>query len=134
MSKLRIRENDKVIYPELSYAITGACFQVHNALGRYAREKQYGDALEAKFGEMKVSYQRELSVGDSANTVDFLIDDKIVLELKAKAIITRQDYYQLQRYLQASGVRLGLLINFRNQYLRPARVVRIERQHKNVFV
>lgn len=134
MTLLSSQKNNKVIYPELSYQVNGICFEVHNTRGRYAREKQYGDALEAKFKEMGIPYQRELAVGDSANTLDFLIDNKIILEIKAKPIITRQDYYQLQRYLQATGMKLGILVNFRNQYLRPARVVRIERPHKDAFV
>jgi len=40
---------DKVIYPELSYKLTGVCFKVQDELGRFAKEKQYCERLEAKF-------------------------------------------------------------------------------------
>ena len=130
---MALRNKEKVIYPELSYAVTGACFYIHNQLGRYAREKQYGDAFEVKLKELKIPYRRELSVGDSGNVVDFLIDDKMVLEFKAKRIITKEDYYQLQRYLQVLGIKLGLLINFRSPYLHPSRIVRVDK-NKSSFV
>lgn len=119
-------KNDKLIYPELSYLITGICFSVHNTLGRYSREKQYGDLLETKLKELKLPYRRERGIRASGNIVDFVIDDKILLELKAKPLVTKADYYQTQRYLQSSGLRLGLIINFRHEYLRPKRVVRLD--------
>lgn len=120
----------ELIHPELSYTITGICFYAQNQNGRYCREKQYGDVIERKLKELKIPYKRELIIGDTGNTVDFLIDNKIVLELKAKRIITREDYYQLQRYLQSLNVRLGILVNFRSPYLRPVRVVKIESSSK----
>ena len=126
--------NKKLIYPQLSYLITGICFNIHNKLGRYAREKQYGDLLEEKLKEVKVSYKRELKIGKTGNTVDFLIDNKIILELKVKPFILKEDYYQTQKYLQSSNMKLALLVNFRNRYLKPIRIIKIETNAKNKFV
>ena len=117
---------DKLIYPELSYIITGVLFAVHNELGLYAREKQYGDLIEQKLKEIKILYKRELAVSNSGNILDFTIDGKIILELKAKTNTVPEDYRQIQNYLQASNLKLGLLVNFRQKYLRPMRVVRID--------
>ena len=126
--------NGKLIYPELSYLITGVCFEAHNELGRYAREKQYGDLLEKKLREIDVSYKREFKIEKTGNIIDFIIDNKIILELKTKPLIVKEDYYQAQRYLQASGIKLALLINFRNRYLKPIRIIRIDTDIKNKFI
>ena len=123
----------KLIYPELSYIITGICFEVHNELGRYCREKQCCDAIEKKLKIIGMPYLREFKIGASGNTVDFLIDKKIILEIKAKPLILKDDYFQVQRYLQASGIRLALLANFRNRYLKPIRIVRIDTKAKERF-
>lgn len=119
----------KLLYPELSYCVTGVCFSVHNELGPYAREKQYGDIIERLLTEQAVPFQREYAIGSSGNILDFLIDQKIILEIKVKRILTREDYEQAQRYLQATGMRLALLVNFRNKYLKPVRVVKINNWH-----
>jgi len=136
---MRIHANDanngreKLIYPELSYIITGFGFDAHNALGRYAREKQYGDFIEGKLKETKIPYERERRIEKTGNIVDFFVDEKIILELKAKPAISKDDYYQSQRYLQATGVKLALLVNFRNRFLKPIRVIRIDTDVRNKF-
>lgn len=121
---------DKVLYPELSYALTGLCFQTHNELGRFAKEKQYADYLEQLLIVNKIEYKREiwspfkLEQGEvRGNIPDFIIEGKIVIECKAKAFITKQDYYQIQRYLKSSNLRLGLLVNFHEKYLKPRRIL-----------
>ncbi len=127
-------KTEKLIYPELSYLLTGICFDTHNTLGRYSREKQYGDVLENKFKELKISYKRESRTDKTSNILDFIIDDKIVLELKAKDTVLKEDYYQAQRYLQATGLKLALLVNFRSRYLKPIRIVKIDTVAKNKFL
>lgn len=127
-------KNEKVIYPELSYIITGICFNIHNNLGRYCREKQYADSIERKLIEVNIPYKREYNIKGSGNIIDFLIDDKIILELKAVSIVTKEDYYQIQRYLQILNIKLGMIINFRNRYLKPLRIIKIDTEARNKFV
>lgn len=127
-------KNQKLIFPELSYVILGICFIVHNELGRFCREKQYCDALEEKLKKGGIQYKRERNIKSTGNRVDFEIDGKVILEVKAKPMITRDDYYQTQRYLQASDFKLGLLVNFHNQYLKPKRIVKIETDVRKRFL
>ena len=129
-------KNSKVIFPELSYKICGLCFKVHNKLGRFRNEKQYADALEDILKESKISHIRELPLPDSfngerkrRNIPDFIIENKIVVDFKAKRIITKEDYFQMRRYLASSKYRLGIIINFRQKVLSPKRVLNTEMKH-----
>ena len=118
--------SEKVIYPELSYKINGILFEVKKELGEYAREKQYGDLLEKKLKEGGIAFERETAIGSSGNIIDFLIDNKIILELKAVRFITSDNYRQIQNYLQHAKIKLGLLVNFREKFLKPKRIIRID--------
>jgi len=98
----------KLVYPELSYRLSGILFAVHNELGRYANEKQYSDAIETKLKQLAITYEREQILPPSfgkesvgRNRIDFIVDDKIILEIKTKRIIGREEYYQIRRYLKA---------------------------------
>jgi len=120
------KTDEKVIYPELSYTLTGILFSVHNTLGQFAREKQYCDLIEQKLAETKIKYKRELRVSDTGNILDFVIDDKIVLEVKTIRFLTQECYRQIQNYLQQTGLRLGMLVNFRSRYIKPVRVIKLD--------
>jgi len=120
----------KLVYPELSYKITGILFAAHNELGRFRNEKQYSDGLEGYLKKFKIKYEREEILPASfeqeskgRNKIDFLIEDKIILEMKAKRLLVKNDYYQTKRYLVALNKKLGLLINFRDKYIRPERIL-----------
>jgi len=111
------------LYGDLTFKIRKILFAVHNEIGMYAREKQYADLAELKFKEFGLVNKREVRVGNSDNIVDFTIEDKVVIEFKAKSFLTQEDYVQTQRYLQTLNFRLGLLVNFRTKYLSPKRVL-----------
>ncbi|MGC9048739.1 MAG: GxxExxY protein [Patescibacteria group bacterium] len=90
-----------LVYPDLSYKINGILFAVHNELGRFCNEKQYADAIEGYCKKIGIKYEREKILPPSfigelkgRNKIDFLIEDKIILEVKAKRILQREDYYQ----------------------------------------
>src|SRR4030042_627964 len=129
INKLRIMNRD-IIFPELSYKITGILFSVHNELGRYCNEKQYGDYLEKKFKDSGMEFEREKLLpisfegeNPNRNRIDFLMEGKITLELKCKRVIERIDFYQVKRYLIAFNKKLGILVNFRSKYLQPKRII-----------
>jgi GxxExxY protein len=71
------------LYGDLSYKINGLLIEVYKELGPYAKEKQYSKLLEKKFSENGIKYKKEVIIGDTGNIVDFIIDNALILELKA---------------------------------------------------
>lgn len=120
----------EILFKDLSYKICGLFFSVHNDLGRYRNEKQYGDALEFLLKESGTNYAREKALpisftgeNERRNIPDFIIEDKIIVDLKAKDIIAKEDYFQMKRYLVSYNKKLGLLVNFRQKHLYPKRIL-----------
>ena len=121
---------EKILHKELSYKLCGLCFKTHNDLGPFRSEKTYGDYLEQLLASSSLNFLRESPLppsfegeGTRRNIPDFIIDNKIILDIKAKRIISKEDYFQMKRYLSASGKNLGLIVNFRQKYISPKRVV-----------
>ena len=121
---------DKVVYKELSYKINGSLFKVHKDLGRYRNEKQYGDYFEQLLKNEKIRYIREFKFIDNKFgqgkircVCDFIIEDKIIVEFKAKDHITKEDYYQVKRYLLTLDLKLAIIVNFRQPRIVPKRIL-----------
>jgi GxxExxY protein len=120
----------KILYRELSYLIVGCAMQVHKKLGLGFPEAVYERALEAEFEKQRVGYERqkpfvvryeEKTVGNFR--ADFVVENKIVLELKALPIMPGIFLRQWHSYLQVSGLRLGILTNFGRERLEYHRIV-----------
>lgn len=125
-----MRTYKDVIYPKLSYQIAGILFKIRKDLGNFKNEKQYCDAIEQELKEKKLSYEREKVLPGSfegerkgRNKVDFLIDNRIIIEVKAKQFVTKEDYYQTKRYLESLDKKLGILVNMRSYYIHPKRIL-----------
>lgn len=120
-----------IIYKEESYKIIGLCMEVHKQLGKGFNEVVYGDALEIEFIDNKINYSREscYAISYKGNTLshqykaDFIIDNKIVLEIKAIEYLNSAHLKQTLNYLAVSKLKLGLLINFGEDSLKYKRVV-----------
>ena len=124
---------DKVIHKDLSYFITGLLYKTHNDLGRYKNEKQYADYFEELLKQNNIRYKREIALAKSfpgensrRNICDFIVEDKIILEFKANKFLSRDDYFQVKRYLSSSKMKLGILVNFRQKYITPKRIINNE--------
>lgn len=116
---------DSLLYPQESYAIVGAAMEVHRVVGMGFTEPVYQDALEIEFGLRGIPFEREKVLGleykghplDKTFRVDFVCYGNIVVELKALHGLGNEHVTQVYNYLKASGMTLGILINFGRERL-----------------
>lgn len=113
--------NKDLLYPELSYEVQGAVYAVSNSYGIGFKEKIYQNALTEELAKRKIPFTQQqriniysLESGKILGTYipDFVIDDKIILEIKASDFTTGNDLRQQQSYLRASKYEIGYLVNF----------------------
>ena len=105
---------------ELTRKIIGAAIEVHRALGPGLLESAYHACLSREFVLRELRFEQEKPVRveyksvqvDCGYRVDFLVEDKVVLELKAVDGVHPVHEAQLLTYLKLTGCRVGLLINF----------------------
>lgn len=109
-----------LLYKEDTYKIIGICMEVHNQLGKGFSEVVYGYALEIELINNKIKYSKEqkFNISYKGNILphkyraDFIINDTIVLEIKAIRCLTDSHVKQTLNYLAVSKLKIGLLINF----------------------
>jgi GxxExxY protein len=110
----------ELLYKEESYRIIGSCMKVHTVLGSGFLESVYQEALEKQFIKDSIPYEREklLNVyfdGEKLKKhfkADFVCFNTIIVELKATPFIYEKDMDQTLNYLNATNIKLGLLVNF----------------------
>jgi len=120
----------ELIYKEESFKIIGICFEVHNHLGPGFLEVVYKDALEYEFGLAGIPFTREKRYDVRYKNVilphyfvaDFVVMDKIILEVKGVKAISDEYVARTINYLKVSGLRLGLLVNFGEERLKSKRL------------
>ena len=122
---------EKVIYKEESYQIIGRCMEVHSHLGAGFLEIVYKDALELEFQKANIPYEREKMYEVQYKGIilphlfyaDFVVYDKIILEVKGVSGIADEFIAQAVNYLKVSSNQLALLVNFGEPKLNYKRIV-----------
>jgi len=113
-------KENKWLYKDLTEKVIGAAIEVHKTLGSGFLEYVYQEALcyELRLRKIAFESQKELDIRykdflvPKKYTPDFLVEDSVIVEIKANSGLTDIDEAQLLNYLKASNKRVGLLINF----------------------
>ncbi len=109
----------ELLYEQETYKIRGACFTIWKEFGGAFKEKIVDNALAIELEEMgfTIERQKRISVFYKGENVgvyvpDLIVNGSILIELKSKPFITKEDQRQFWLYLKATTYKLGLLINF----------------------
>jgi len=121
---------DNYQFEELSRKIIGAAIKVHRELGPGFLENIYEKALKIELSEhdINLEFQKEViikyqGIDIGTHRLDLLVENKIILELKAVKELADIHYAQLRSYLKATGLKVGLLLNFAKPTLEIKRIV-----------
>jgi GxxExxY protein len=122
---------DNFLHKDLSYKLRGLFFQIRNTYGPGQKENVYINLLEEALKENKIPFNKEKSIkiySPNKKLVglykpDFIVDDKIIIEVKSSRFTTRTDEKQLYYYLRNSQYEVGFLVNFSTPYLYIKRII-----------
>lgn len=116
--------SEEFLYEDITYKIRGACFDVYNKFGGDFKEKIVDRSLSLALRDkgLKVEDQKRISIkykGKKVGTYipDKVVEEKVMIEVKCKPFLLKEDKKQFWRYLKATKYRLGLLVNFSPQKL-----------------
>ncbi len=125
----------KLLHQELSFALNGAAMEVHRQLGPGFLEAVYQTALAHELSLRAIQFKQliPLTVTYKGTIVgnyeaDFIVEDKVVLELKATSTFHNRHTAQAINYLTTTGLELAILYNFGSDSLQKKRVVRSRQQ------
>ena len=103
-----------------TFLIRGAIFEVYKEMGCGFLEAVYQECMQKEFSKQEIPFQAQIELTLTYKTIklhqvykpDFICFDKIIVELKAVKVLTDEHRAQIQNYLKATGLKLGLLVNF----------------------
>ena len=125
------------ITPELNalcYKLNGICMNIHNQVGPGFPERYYQKALEIELGVEGIEFEsqrpipilyRESQIG--MNYLDFLIEEKLILEIKSVNALTNVHLFQVLKYIGYTGLDAALLVNFGGEKLVHKRILPTEK-------
>lgn len=119
-----------IFYKDLSYAVVGCAMRVHSALGPGFPEAVYQKALAKELADQKIVFrsQAEFEVFYQESLcgkfkADFLVDELIIVEIKAVESLTDEHRAQTLAYLKATNLKLGILVSFGQKRMVSERIV-----------
>lgn len=119
-----------IIFKKLSFAVQGILFAVQKQLGGNYHEKYYQRAIQVLLEKSGIPFQKEAPINIEIegrkighHFLDFVIDNKIVLEVKQGRRPTRSDIHQVLMYLRSSGKPLGIIAAFHSAEVTIKRVI-----------
>jgi GxxExxY protein len=125
-------DSGKVIYKKLSYDIVGSVFEVFKELGYGFKERYYEDAIAKEFKSRKIIFKRQIPYKlKYKNEVignyqfDFLVENKIIVELKRGDYFSKSNMTQVLQYLKATNLKLGILINITSNGVKFKRILNL---------
>ena len=128
----------ELIHPELSYKVVGILYKVYNQMGGGYQEKYYQQAIKREFFMEKVPFLEQVRIDFNYNGeligryyIDFVVDHKIVLELKVTPTFSRRDIMQVLNYLDQSSLKLGILVSLNRNSIFYKRIIRNENRGLN---
>jgi GxxExxY protein len=130
LQRIDTKDDHGLLYKDITYKIRKAIFKVYNSLGNGHKEAVYQRSLEEEFRKegLKFENQKHLSVYYDGKKVgdyipDFVVENKVIVEIKVTKFLTKNDRQQILYYLKGSGYRLALLVNFGSRNLQIKRIV-----------
>jgi len=127
---------NSLVHGGITGTIIGAAMEIHSKLGPGFLESVYEEALAVELGLQKVSFERQKNIpvfykGQQVKEFccDYLVEGKVIVEIKAVKEITEINRLQVINYLKAGGFGVGLLLNFGEKSLDYQRLVNSKNQH-----
>lgn len=123
-------QRDDLIYPDLSYKLVGLAYTVFNEISHGHLEKVYQKAYAKELKDSNIEFKeqapyqviyKEEIIGN--NYLDFLIENKIIIELKRSDFHSKKYIDQVSNYIKVSDLKLAILINFTTSGVRIKRIV-----------